>query len=221
MAKQANDTPRNSRFAVKPPKPGEQVAPAQPSEETLRLLLRRRSVVANNMTGPGPSDAQIKQILLTAIRVPDHGKLAPWRFIVFKGPARKDFGTVLRKAFLETNPSAPEARLSLEEHRFTRAPVVVAVVSRVTENHKIPVWEQQLSAGAVCQSMLIATNAMGFASQWITEWYAYDPTIKIAMGLNPGERIAGFVYMGSTDQPCLERERPSAPDLTTHWRARI
>ena len=151
-------------------------------------------------------------------RVPDHGKLAPWRFILFEGEERAKFGNILRKVTQAENADAPEELLDFEQARFTRAPLVVAVISRVTEKHKIPVWEQQLSAGAVCQNMLIAASAMGFAAQWLTEWYAFDETVKQAMGLLPGERVAGFIYIGTAKEQPRERPRKDITELSSHWK---
>ncbi len=202
-----------------PPKPffGEELASCHPNGETLELLARRRSTVANNMDHPGPDADQLNELLRIAARVPDHGKLAPWRFILFEGDARAAFGTVLRKAFTAANPDAPAELLDFEEKRFTRAPTVVAVISRVTENHKIPEWEQILSSGAVCQTLLIAASAMGFAAQWLTEWYAFDEEVKQALGLGPSERVAGFVYLGTATEPPRERTRADLSALISRW----
>ncbi len=140
--------------------------------------------------------------------MPDHGKLLPWRFIVFVGDGRARMGEVLVEALAQTEPNASEVRIETERNRFLRAPVVVGVVSRVREQIPIPVWEQQLSAGAVCQTMLIAAHAMGYVGNWITEWCAYHPLVKDALGLKSGERIAGFLYFGKPAAPLEERVRP-------------
>ena len=197
---------------------GEELAPHHASSDTLALLKRRRSTVANNMSEPGPSADQLSELLAMATRVPDHGKLAPWRFIVFQGDTRASFGNILRKVFAVSNPDAPEDLLDFEEKRFTRAPIVLAVISSVTEKHKIPLWEQQLSAGAVCQTLLIAANAMGFAAQWISEWYAYDQMIKDTLGLKSGEHVAGWIYLGTATENPRERVRPDPADLISHWK---
>lgn len=189
------------------PEPGERLEPASPSAQTLALLARRRSSTAKTMTGPGPSRDQLETLLRIAARTPDHGKLFPWRFVVFEDEARSRFGEILEARLREIEPDGPAERYALERRRFERAPVVVAVVSDVTENHKIPEWEQVLSAGAVCQQMLIAASAMGFAAQWLTEWYAYDKVTKKALGLDPGERVAGFIYIGSAAEAPAERPR--------------
>lgn len=202
---------------LEPPGQGEDVAPCRPSPHTLDLLLRRRSVVAANLKAPGPTPAQISHLLTAATRVPDHGKLAPWRFILFEGAARAAFGNIIAAAFKTAHAHASEELVAFEQARFLRAPLVVAVVSKGIKNHKIPLWEQELSSGAVCQTLLIAANAMGFASQWLTEWMAYDGTIAAALHLSQEERIAGFIYIGSTAKPCLERARPKLDDLVTSW----
>lgn len=189
------------------PEPGERLAAHHASAETLDLLARRRSTTAKSMTGPGPDAGQLDSLLRIAGRTPDHGKLFPWRFVVFEGEARSRFGEILEARLREIEPDGPDERYDLERRRFERAPVVVAVISDVTENHKIPEWEQILSAGAVCQQMLIAASAMGFAAQWLTESYAYDKVTKKSLGLEPGERIAGFIYIGSAAEAPTERPR--------------
>ena len=205
---------------VQPPALGDEVPPCRPSPDTLDLLMLRRSTIANNLSSPGPTDVQITMLLNAALRVPDHGKLAPWRFILFQGAARTEFGALLAATFQTANPAASDELIAFESGRFLRAPVVIAVVARLTRNHKIPLWEQELSAGAVCQTLLIAANAMGFASQWLTEWYAYDERIASALHLQQDEHIAGFIYIGSAQKPCLERARPNLDDLITRWEAK-
>lgn len=197
------------------PEPGEALAPANPSPDALTLLARRRSTVAKNMTGPGPDAAQLETLLKIGARTPDHGKLFPWRFVVFEDEARARFGDILEARLREIEPNGPDERYALERNRFLRAPVVIAVISDVTENHKIPEWEQVLSAGAVCQNLLIGASALGFAAQWLTEWYAYDRVVKTALGLAPGERVAGFIYVGSAI--CDAEERPRKAPRVSRW----
>ena len=189
----------------------------QPSPGTLDLLLSRRSGSAKAMTAPGPSPAQVNVLLKAASRVPDHGKLFPWRFIVFAGDARERMGALLAECLLASEPQATPERLEQERGRFLRAPVVIGVVSRVREAIPIPEWEQILSAGAVCQTLLIAAHAMGFVANWITEWGAYHPLVKDRLGLKSGERIAGFVYIGTSAVPLEERVRPKLDALVTHF----
>ncbi len=185
-------------------------------DDMLSLLSTRRSVVADKLTDPGPTEAELEHILRAATRVPDHGKLAPWRFVLFTGQARAAFGDVLAEAFLKERPNARDRMIEHERGRFLRAPVVVAVVSCYKPG-KIPEWEQILSAGAACQTMLITATAMGYVGQWITEWYAYDQNVQRALGLKEGERVAGFVYLGSPASDPKERDRPELGELVSAW----
>lgn len=186
-------------------------------KETLELLRTRRSVVAKAMVPPGPDAVQLAEMLEIAARVPDHGKLTPWRFVLFEGEARARFGEVLSKRFAELNADADETQIEAEAGRFLRAPVVVCVVSRTAPHPKVPEWEQVLSAGAVCQNLLIASSAMGFAAQWITEWYAFDEVTRTAIGLETNEKVAGFVYIASAAEPPGERARPVMGDVVSRW----
>ncbi len=189
----------------------------RPAPDAIDLLLSRRSGSAKTMTGPGPDASQLKRILAAASRTPDHGKLFPWRFIVFEGDGRKRMGELLAGSLKASEAAPDEERLAAERSRFLRAPVVVAVVSRVRESIPIPEWEQILSAGAVCQTMLIAAHALGFVATWITEWPAYHPLVKDGLGLKSGERIAGFVYIGQPAVPLEERVRPDLDKIVTRF----
>lgn len=188
------------------------------SEESIKLLLRRRSVSAKNMTEPGPTSEQLEIILRAGSRVPDHGKLAPWRFVIFEGDARARFGDVLAKAYKAQTPDAKEAQIEFERGRFMRAPVVVAVISSIQTDAPIPQWEQRLSAGAVCQNMLIAATALGLGANWLTEWYAYDEKVGNALDLGDNERVAGFIYLGSAKEKPEERKRPQLEEIVTRWK---
>jgi len=185
--------------------------------EMIDLLLSRRSVVAGSMTQDGPNKDEVETILAAGHRVPDHGKLGPWRFILFEGDARAAFGLVLQEAFAKANLEADTERASLETLRFVRVPTVIAVISRVVDHIKIPDWEQQLAAGAVCQNMLVAATALGYASQWLTEWYAYDETVAAALKLGEGERVAGFIYLGGKEAQPSERVRPDLNERISRW----
>ena len=189
----------------------------RPAPQTLDLLLSRRSGSAKAMTGPGPNTEQLRTILSAAARVPDHGKLAPWRFIVFEGEARERMGDLLVEALLRNEPDANAQRQEIERGRFLRAPVIVGVVSCVKEGIPIPVWEQELSSGASCFAMLLAAHAMGFVGNWITEWYAFDRFVAAGLGLADNERIAGFVYLGTSAVPLEERVRPDLDTLISRF----
>ena len=191
---------------------------AKRSQETLELLILRRSLTVKDMVHPGPSEEQIKQILKIGSRVPDHKKQVPWRFLTFEKSTRGKFGKILRTIFAKNNPKTNEKILDFEENRFLRAPLVIAVISTADkDNPKVPEWEQILTAGAVCQNILIASNAMGYASQWLTEWYAYDKVVLKELNLNPNERIAGFIYIGTASKQPKERGRPDLANLVKKW----
>jgi len=189
------------------------------SNTTLDHLLTRRSVSANALTEPGPDRDQLDQILTAAARVPDHKKLVPWRFILFQGEARESFGRRLAEACRAEEPEPSVFRLETEAKRFLRAPVVIAVISRVIKNPAVPEWEQVLSAGAVCQNLIVAASALGFGAQWITEWYAFSAGVRKALRLADNERVAGFIYIGTAKEKPEERERPELADIVTTWQA--
>lgn len=182
------------------------------------FLRERRSNLAKTMVEPGPSDAKITEFLTIAARVPDHRKLAPWRFVVFQGKARADFGQHIAAAFMKANPDIPQDRAIFEGQRFLRAPLVVAVISSPKECPRgTPEWEQVLSSGAACFNMCLAAQAAGFGAQWLTEWYAYDADVQSALGLSAKEKVAGFIYIGTVETAPQERARPDVKMLTQHW----
>ena len=169
------------------------------------------------MTAPGPDRATLESILTTAARVPDHRKLTPWRFIVIEGDTRERLGRELRTRHASLHPGLPADRHDFEAGRFFRAPTIVAVVSSPKDCPKgTPEWEQALSAGAVCLKMCMAAQARGFGAQWLTEWYAYDAPFLQVLGLTDGERIAGFIYLGTVTEPSRERPRPDLEDKVTY-----
>ncbi|XUY25668.1 nitroreductase family protein [Agrobacterium sp. rho-8.1] len=175
----------------------------------------RRSTPAPQLTEPGPDRAEIEEILRLTVRVPDHGKIAPWRFIVYRGEERKRLGDAALKRALEKTPDLGAEHQEVERTRFTRAPLVIAVVSTSAPHVKIPEWEQVMSAGAVCLNMLFAANAKGYAANWLTEWVSYDEALFPALGVNSGEKIAGFIHIGSTTFPPVERPRPQLSEVVT------
>lgn len=185
----------------------------RPAPQTIELLLSRRSGSAKAMQEPGPSTSQLAQILQAGARTPDHGKLFPWRFIVFEGKGRARAGDILAEVMAAEGER--DKQVEEERGRFLRAPVVIGVVSAAREQHKIPVWEQELSAGAACQNILIAATALGFVGQWVSEWYAYHPVVKNRLGLKAGERIAGFIYIGTAKEELEERPRPDMDAIVT------
>ncbi len=187
---------------------------------TLELLLKRRSAKAALLTAPGPTPAELETILTCAARVPDHKKLVPWRFIVFEGEARAKFGELLARTVAAEEKETPSAvRLDAERGRLTRAPTVVAVISRVVPNPGAPEIEQLLSCGAAAFNLCLAANALGYGTCWITEWYSFSEAVKKALRLAANERVAGFVYIGTDSAPQEDRERPALADIVTRWQA--
>lgn len=187
------------------------------SQDLISTLLRRRSVLARELSEPGPNPSEIENILKAAHRVPDHGKIGPWRFVLFEGDARRTFGEELAKIFLADNPDTTSKCLEFESERLTRAPLVIAVISAPQE-HKVPEWEQILSCGAACQNVLNAAVSLGYGAQWLTEWYAYHDAVNALLGLSDNERVAGFIYIGSFNEAPNERNRPSLSDRVIHWK---
>ena len=185
--------------------------------DALDLLRTRRSVKPMELAGPGPTAAELETLLTVAARVPDHGKLTPWRFVVFEGDARLAAGTAIVEAFQADHPDANGDQVEFERKRLARAPLVVAVVSRAAPHVKIPEWEQVLSAGAAAMNLVHAAYALGFAANWITEWYAYDRRVLDKLGLAPHERIAGFVHIGRPARPPDERDRPELSNIVTRF----
>ena len=185
--------------------------PVTAAPEVLAFLARRRSASAMALRAPGPSDAELTDLLTLAARVPDHGKLSPWRFIVLAGAAKSAFAARLETiAAMRTDAPKLAAKLG----KLKAPPLGVAVISRTVDGD-IPAWEQQLSAGAVCATLLYAATAMGFGANWITDWYAYDPDARAALGLAEDEQVAGFVFIGTAEEAPQERVRPDVAALTT------
>jgi nitroreductase len=188
----------------------------------IAFLSARRSVKPDRLVAPGPSAEELETILTIASRVPDHKKLAPWRFIVLEGDARARLGEVVAQACVAAEKEPPShVRLETERTRLMRAPLVIAVVSRVTVHRSAPEWEQVLSAGAACLNLCLAANALGYGTSWITEWIAYNQAIGAALNLRDGERIAGFIYVGTPTERSEERERPALSDIVTHWQGSL
>lgn len=185
--------------------------------DSLDLLRRRRSTPSRLLAEPGPSPEQLDALLALAVRVPDHGKLAPWRFLRIAGDARHALGDILAQRSREIDPDAAPAVVEKDRLRFSHAPVIIAVISCLSTGHKVPEIEQQLSAGAVCFSLLLGAEALGFGAQWLTGWAAYDPVVCARLGLDSHERIAGFIHIGTARETAPERQRPDSGPLTRDW----
>lgn len=184
--------------------------PVAASPDTLALLARRRSSSAPMLTAPGPTPEQVEELLRLAVRVPDHGRLSPWRFLIFEGEAKAAYVEGLRR--IAGEQGFADASLV----KASAPPLSIAVISRPVAG-AIPIWEQELSAGSVCMTLLIAAQAMGFGANWITDWYAVEPKAVAWLGLSEGEQLAGFIHLGTSAEPPLERVRPNVEALVEHW----
>lgn len=187
------------------------------NQAVLDLLLTRRSKPIDELKEPGPSQAEITTLLSAASRVPDHGRLAPWRFILYRGELRHQIGEQLAQLAELRHGPLSENRRQQELKRFSRAPLVIGVVSSPREHPKIPQWEMFLSGGAAAMNLLLAANALGYGANWITNWYADDEEGRRILGLSPQERVIGFVHIGSFDGEVQERLRPELPQIVSEY----
>jgi nitroreductase len=201
----AGDPPDRSR-------PKEAVVP-----DAIDLLKTRRSIKPREMGGPGPSPAELETILTIGARVPDHGKLTPWRFIVFEGDARARAGDVIASVFARKNPGAAAAEIDIEKRRLTDAPLVIGVVSFTRPHPKVPPWEQALSAGASAMNIVTAATALGYGACWLTGWFAFDREVLDGFGLTPDEKLAGFIHIGTPTKASEDRPRPALSDIVTRF----
>jgi nitroreductase len=182
----------------------------------LSLLRTRRSAKPRDMGGPRPTRQQLDEMLEIAARTPDHGKLHPWRFVVIGDSQRDELMALLRQALREENPDAAAAHEKKEEEFARYAGSLIVLVSAPVRGHKIPIWEQELSCGAAGMNLLLAAHGLGFVGGWVTGWRAYSPRVTAAL-CNPGERIAGFIFIGHTDMELEERPRPRLDEIVRDW----
>ena len=185
--------------------------------DAIELLKTRRSVKPREMTGPGPSPAELETILTIAARVPDHGKLMPWRFIVFEGDARQRAGEVIAKVFARKNPQATQAEIEVEQRRLTDAPLVIGVVSFTKPHPKVPAWEQELSAGASAMNIVTAATALGYGACWLTGWFVFDRDVLDGLQLKADEKLAGLIHIGKPTKPSEDRPRPTLSEIVTRF----
>ncbi|HEY0329829.1 MAG TPA: nitroreductase [Rhodopseudomonas sp.] len=186
--------------------------------DVVEFLKTRRSIKPREMTEPAPSPAELDTILTIAARVPDHGKLAPWRFIVFEGDARVRAGALIAKAFADKHPAASPDDVAAQQNYLTEAPLVIALVSSPKQHPKVPEWEQQLSAGASALNLVSAATALGYGANWLTGWAAYDREVMTALGLAPEEKLAGFIHIGSRPSRAVDdRPRPALSEIVTRF----
>lgn len=183
----------------------------------LSLLATRRSGKPRDLVAPGPDEAQLRRILSAGMRVPDHGKLAPWRFVVIEPERRPAFADLIEEAYLADRPQAgPEERESSRQFAL-QAPTLVVVLSTPRHDSKVPVWEQELSAGAACMNILTAAHAMGFLGGWLTGWASYSEMVLRALGGSETDRIAGFLFLGTSGRTQEERPRPVYDEIVSTW----
>jgi nitroreductase len=185
--------------------------------DAIDLLKIRRSVKPREMGGPGPSPAELETILTIGARVPDHGKLTPWRFIVFEGDARVRAGEVIANVFARKNPQATAAEIDVERRRLTDAPLVIGVVSFTRPHPKVPPWEQELSAGASSMNIVTAATALGYGACWLTGWFAFDRDVLDGLGLKADEKLAGLIHIGTPSKASEDRPRPALADIVTRF----
>ena len=186
------------------------------TSSALSLLQTRRSGKPRDLVAPGPSDEELREILSIAVRAPDHGKLAPWRFVIVSLEQRAALAELLHKALPQYDPEAADAHYAKELEFAHQAPVLVALISAPVQDHKIPEWEQELSCGAVGMNLLHAATALGYVGGWITGWRAYSETVSRSF-CEEGERIAGFIFLGTPANPLEERARPDLSTLVRKW----
>ncbi|MDX3936602.1 nitroreductase [Stenotrophomonas sp.] len=183
----------------------------------LHALDARRSVPAKQLGAPGPDPATLLRMLASAVRVPDHGKLVPYRFLRITGDARHSLGAFLAERALQRDPQVSPAQLDKDRQRFSHAPVIITVIASPRPNPKVPEAEQLMTAGCVCFALLQAAQALGFGAQWLTAWMAFDPAVHAHLGLAEGEQIAGFIHIGTPKTAVPERERPDPAALLQDW----
>lgn len=191
--------------------------PTPTTPDLLRALDERRSVPSKQLGEPAPSDEVLLQMLRSASRVPDHGKLAPFRFIRIQGDARRQLGDILAARTEELDPEAGTVTIEKDRNRFNSAPLVIVVVASLIPEHKVPEDEQWMTAGSVCFALLVAAQAFGFGAQWLTGWAAYDGLVAQRLGLAETERVAGFIHIGTPKLAAPERERPDPARLLSDW----
>ena len=185
---------------------------------SLEVLNQRRSMPSRQLGEPGPDAAELTQLLAAAIRVPDHGKLVPWRLLTIHGDARARLGTALAEIHIRKEPDASQSVIDKDRDRFNFAPLIVAVIARIEENHpKIPGQEQLLSAGCVAYNLLLGAQALGFSAQWLTGWGAYDREVAALLGLGADERVIAFVHIGTAREAAPERTRPNLDSVVSEW----
>ena len=185
--------------------------------DAIELLKTRRSVKPREMSGPGPSPAELETILTIGARVPDHGKMVPWRFIIFEGDARLRAGEIIAKVFARKNPQATQAEIEVERKRLAEAPLVIGVVSFTRPHPKVPAYEQEMSAGASAMNIVTAATALGYGAAWLSGWFSFDRDVLDGFGLKSDEKLAGLIHIGRPTKPNEDRPRPVLSQIVTRF----
>jgi nitroreductase len=183
----------------------------------IEFMLARKSVPISAIGGPGPSDADIETMIKVATHVPDHGRLTPWRFVLYRGKASEEIGEGLVALAEEREGPLNEGRRLQERTRLSRAPLVIGVISHPVGHERIPEWEQFLSAGAAAMSLVFAANALGYATNWVTNWFSSDEKGRVLLGLSPDERVVALVHIGKSEANVPERPRPAVADVLSEY----
>ncbi len=213
----AGQTPAAGHVHGAAPRHGGVAIEAPRVEAAAALLERRRSLPLRSLVAPGPTAEDLARILRIAARVPDHGRLVPWRFIVLAGEARAAAGARMDALYGQQNPDLPPAKADMWTLYLMRAPVTVVLVSRPDPQAKVPVFNQILSAGAAGMALVTAATALGYAAQWLLKWPGRDPAAAALLGVAPGEQVAGFIHLGSPAEDVADRARPELTAVVTHW----
>jgi nitroreductase len=183
--------------------------------EAIELMKRRRSPRIPDLAGPGPSEAELETLLTVAARVPDHGKLVPWRFLILRKDGRAPLVEALAACFRADHPEASPEQIEKERSRYANSPLIIGVISRAGPHAKIPEWEQILSAGAACMNLVNAAHALGYGANWVTGWAAYDRSCLDLLGVASSERVAGFIHIGTPTAALEDRPRPKLAEIVT------
>jgi nitroreductase len=187
------------------------------NQPNLDILNARRSVPSRQLGEPAPDDATLRRLIEAAIRVPDHGKLEPFRIRILRGDAKRTFGNALAKMAFDANPDLSESKREKEQRRYEHAPLVLVVSARIDSDSKVPELEQNLTAGCVAYNLLLGAQALGYGAQWLTGWAAYDRDVAKLLGMKKHEHVVGFIHVGTPTMEAPERDRPAYDDIVSAW----
>lgn len=185
--------------------------------EVQKYLKTRRSVTMPFLAEPGPDTAQLDEILTIGTRVPDHGKLSPWRLVIYKGDDRAKVGERLAEIQKKRHPDSDDAAFDAERQQFLPAPLTIGVLSCPKAHPKVPELEQLLSASCVAFNLVHGANALGFGAHWVTRWFTFDEEAATMLGAKEGEKFVGFVHIGTAQTQLEDRDRPALSSIVQNW----